>query len=435
MSRYFHSFLLCAAVFWVACDRFDEQIVPDKDKIFRKFFGGFDNQTAVRVMQQGDGSFIMYGSSTSFSGVNDAADDPELKLYLVRTDPRGDEIWAQVFTDTAGQNVPLDIRPDVDAVGMVQTSSGFTLLGNKDKNALTTDQELLIIFTDTEGNETGRNRIFTPNSTIASDILQTTDGGYVIVGFEDNQPNGVMVIRTDANGDRIEFEIDDSQGFSPEDIGIGVVNYADSLTGEERFAIFGSTVLTSAEGNSLSGQRKMSLLIIDGTGGHVASDVYSNIGGNQLANAFAQTNDGGFILLGTDQNSEKIHLVKTSTKAQPQWEELVRQNDPDATVAAIDARGSSIIQTRDGGYAFVGSLEGLGSGDSDIFLERTDAFGVPLGTYPEPKTYGGPRSDLGGDLVQTPDGGFAVFGSVNLEGTNSLMNLIKTNPNGDLIDF
>ena len=437
MIRYLYTALLLTATLLVGCDRFEDAVVPDKEKIFRKFFGGFDDQTAKQVIHLADGNFIMFGSSTSFSGVNDAADDPEFRLYLVKTDSRGDEIWAQVLTDTTGSITigGQTSRPGIDAVGIIQTGSGFTLLGNKDKTALGIQKELLIIFTDADGNEISRNVITTANTTIASDIVQTSDGGYMIVGFESNQPNGVMVTRTDASGNKIPFELSTNQGFSSEDRGIGVASYNDQITQEPRFAIFGTSTLQQPEGNSLSGQRKMFLLIIRDDGVQVTYEVYANVSGNQPANAFVQTNDGGFILMGTDETSQKIYLVKVASTGLAQWEQLVRQNDPDPNVAAIKASGSSIIQNLDGGYALVGSLEGLGSGATDIFLDRTDAFGVPMDTYPEPKTYGGPRSDVGGDVVQTPDGGFAVLGSVNLEGTNSLMNLIKVNSSGDLIDF
>lgn len=72
-----------------------------------------------------------------------------------------------------------------------------------------------------------------------------------------------------------------------------------------------------------------------------------------------------------------------------------------------------IIQTADGGYAFIGyaiSNDGdvtENKGQADYWLVKTNA----TGTIEWQKTFGGTTSDTGSALKQTPDGGFIIGGS------------------------
>lgn len=76
--------------------------------------------------------------------------------------------------------------------------------------------------------------------------------------------------------------------------------------------------------------------------------------------------------------------------------------------------GSEIIQTADGGYAFIGytnSNDGdvtENKGQADAWLVKTNA----AGTIEWQKTFGGTSSDIGNSLKQTPDGGYIIGASV-----------------------
>jgi len=73
----------------------------------------------------------------------------------------------------------------------------------------------------------------------------------------------------------------------------------------------------------------------------------------------------------------------------------------------------AIISTNDGGFAIVGNTQST-DGDfsekirvgSDLFLMKF----TEMGTLEWTRTYGGSEDDRGHDLVQLPDGGFAVVG-------------------------
>ncbi len=68
--------------------------------------------------------------------------------------------------------------------------------------------------------------------------------------------------------------------------------------------------------------------------------------------------------------------------------------------------GRNVRQTADGGYIVVGSTYSYGSGDSDVWLIRTDEFGNEQWN----STFGGPYIDHGSSVLQTADGGYIVVG-------------------------
>ena len=67
---------------------------------------------------------------------------------------------------------------------------------------------------------------------------------------------------------------------------------------------------------------------------------------------------------------------------------------------------ASVVQTSDEGYAIAGSTKSFGAGGSDFWLVKTDA----NGTKEWDKTYGGANDDSACSVVQTSDGGYALFG-------------------------
>lgn len=77
---------------------------------------------------------------------------------------------------------------------------------------------------------------------------------------------------------------------------------------------------------------------------------------------------------------------------------------------STEESAEQIIQTADGGYAFIGysrSNDGdvtENKGQADVWFVKTDA----SGTIEWQKTYGGSNSDTGSALKQTPDGGYII---------------------------
>jgi hypothetical protein len=95
-----------------------------------------------------------------------------------------------------------------------------------------------------------------------------------------------------------------------------------------------------------------------------------------------------------------------------------------------DDVGYSVKQTNDGGYIMAGYTESFGIGSSDVWLVKTNSFGIEEWT----QTYGGIGADMGKYIQITSDGGFIITGSTHTYTDNNVdLYLIKTDESGNEI--
>lgn len=90
--------------------------------------------------------------------------------------------------------------------------------------------------------------------------------------------------------------------------------------------------------------------------------------------------------------------------------------------------GYSVDQTNDGGFIIVGTTYSFGAGNTDVYLVKTD----PLGNKQWSKTFGTSNYDEGYSVQQTNDGGYIITGTYNDNGTQGDVYLIKTYPSGNI---
>ncbi|MFZ2899986.1 MAG: PKD domain-containing protein [Saprospiraceae bacterium] len=95
-----------------------------------------------------------------------------------------------------------------------------------------------------------------------------------------------------------------------------------------------------------------------------------------------------------------------------------------------DDDGQEVLQTEDGGYIVVGNTSSEGAGENDVYLIKTDSFGV----LKWKKTYGGGGFDNGYSVQQTSDFGYIITGSTYSYGAGGAdVYLIKTNSAGGVV--
>ncbi|MBK9401156.1 MAG: T9SS type A sorting domain-containing protein [Bacteroidetes bacterium] len=135
-------------------------------------------------------------------------------------------------------------------------------------------------------------------------------------------------------------------------------------------------------------------------------------------NDVKQTTDGGYIIGGSTKSfgsgNFDMYLIKTNAFGEIIWTKVYG--------SASDERIKSIIQTADGGYAFTGF------NDYDTYVTKTNANGVVQWI----KDFGFTSGSGGNSIQQTSDGGFIVTGSTVLSGSNYDVNLIKLDSVGNL---
>ncbi len=157
--------------------------------------------------------------------------------------------------------------------------------------------------------------------------------------------------------------------------------------------------------------------------------------GKDASTSLLQASDGGYVLAGFTYSSgngdSDALLIKTDEYGNMEWNKTI--GGPDNYNAA------SLIQTSDGGFAFVGTNASYHEGYipigtipegawSSVWLVKTDEYG----NIEWKRTFDTDTGfNYGSSLVQTSDGGYALAGhSISFQDSNLL--LIKTDSNGNI---
>jgi len=151
------------------------------------------------------------------------------------------------------------------------------------------------------------------------------------------------------------------------------------------------------------------------------------IGGpaSEKGNSLIQTSDGGYAIAGTTKSfgvgSGDVYVVKLDAKGNLQWTKTI--GGPESE------EGNFLIQTSDGGYAIAGETSSFGAGGDDVYVVKLDAHGNLQWT----KTIGGKKEDRGTSLIQTSDGGYAIAGYTSSFGAGEWdVYVVKLDANGNL---
>jgi predicted secreted protein len=339
-----------------------------------KTYGGTSHDYALgNNVQTNDGGYAISGYTSSFgSGGNDA--------WLVKTDSVGNIEWNLTYGG------PLeDTFSD-----MIKTTDGGLVLcgyeasfgsGNYDTFLMKVNASGVIVWNQTYGGAGGD---------IGSVLLQTSDGGYVIVGATNSSGAGnqdVWLVKTDATG---TMQWNKTYGGTGLDSGWAVVQNIDG-----GYTVAGRTASYGAGGNDFW------LIKTDTTGNMVWNKTYGGTGTEQ-ANYMIKTSDGGYLMFGPTTSfaigGQDAWLVKTDASGNMMWNRTYG--------GAGNEFCLYLLQTSDGGYAFCGSENSFGAGGTDVWLVKTDATGNLLWQ----KTWGGPNNEDAYSMIQTSDGGYVLVG-------------------------
>ena len=143
------------------------------------------------LIQTSDGGFLICGQLSSWWHYNDFA-------FLLKTDSQGDTLWTKKYRD--GVN-------DYDFESCVQTSNGdFVICGNA-VDTTNWNVRMSLLKTDGNGNIIWNKYHYDSQLDFDHSIIQTNDGGYMIVGLLDVnltvETALLRLLKTDINGDTL----------------------------------------------------------------------------------------------------------------------------------------------------------------------------------------------------------------------------------------
>jgi len=243
---------------------------------------------------------------------------------------------------------------------------------------------------------------------MAFDVIQTSDGGYLISGVsmiedeyqgEDHWGTTAFLWRTDDVGDtewiKHYYNLENEEG---------ILSYMfyNVIETEDGFVAGGFRFLYDPD----------TIVIIDVDGYIVKTDFSGNAvwdnnfhkGGEDYLSSVSQTLDGGYLLGGFLVGDEygggqDLWMVKTDANGNMLWDQIFEAPGFEYTF------GKGFCEANDGGYIMNANTNSYGYGDLDNWIIKTDS----SGNIEWDKTFGGTRNDYTWSMCSAGGDGY-VFG-------------------------
>ena len=350
--------------------------------------------------------------------------------------------------------------------GTVTSDSGYIFAGHTDSTGAGSD-DFLVVKLDSDGSVVWEKSYGDVRSNMVRDIVQTSDGGYLVAGstFTGAKSYEVYLMKLDSTGGLTwskQYGGDDSDWI-----------YSVRQTSDSGYILAGNT-------DSFGGgtDTDMWVLKLDSSGNEQS---HTRLGGSatDTAHSIRQTNDGGYVLTGITASygagTADLMVVKMDSSLAVTWAksyggtgnqkgQSIQQTADDGYIVAgySDSFGSSgamvwvlkldssgnvtweralggssseqaqfVRQTSDSGYIVVAYTSSFGAGSNDFWVIRLDSFGNTVWD----KTFGGSGSDWPNSVHETSDGGFLISGetdSFGVSGSNMATWLLKIGDDGSL---
>ena len=364
-------------------------------KTWEKTFGGSNDDVRTNVIPTKDGGYIMTGET-----MNGSSGSYFYDLLVVKTDNEGNKEWEKQFSKSPysltnrsiaqtqdggyiiavaqynGINIYETILIKIDNKGNLQRErkynniypkkiratkdGGYILLGNRYRNLGALNYHFVMIKYDSKGDKQWV-KTYEKNSigSRSEDLVQTKDGGYIIVGNTMDTMNKIiqnhLIVKTDSNGNvQWEKEYSTSNNKMPRTI---------IQTTDGGYAIAGYKNITGTLSDFW-------VLKINDKGNKQWDKLFGGGVKNQPT-SIVQTKDGGYKIVGTTNSKgaglNDMLMIKINDKGDKQWEKTFGGKDNDY--------GSCIIKTTDGGYAVSGATNSKGAGGYDFWLLKLDENG------------------------------------------------------------
>ena len=256
-------------------------------------------------------------------------------------------------------------------------------------------------------------------------VKQTSDGGYIIAGSTTSYGVGgsdLWIIKLSQSG---EFSWSNTYGGQGNDAGRDIVQTSDGgyiVTGYTKSFSAGGDMdlwLIKTDANGQSCQYSN-----DGTCSDGSSRWAKTFGtsGNDFGNSVQETSEGDFIVAGKSGRIPSIYALKTNASGIKLWENLYGSGPSD--------RAQYVIETQGNNFLIVGKENQPNTSDDDLRLIKINNDGELVWSYPFGN--GNSVADIGNYICELSGGGYAIAGATQSNGNGNWDNLwlIKTTTSG-----
>jgi len=346
-----------------------------------KNYGGEGSETGWVVEQTTDGGYFVLGTTSSFGA-------GEADIWLLKTDSSGDTLWTKTYGGSLTEWA---------SSGQL-TSDGGCIIAGYTESFGAGKYDIWLLKTDSSGDTVWTQTYGDTGYEEANSVQRTTDGGYIITGYNNGvfneeygyvRPGDIWLIKTDDGGNLLWEK---TYG-TPED------EYEEGMC--VRQTSDGGYIVGCYGLDDPATLSKARLMKTDASGDTVW--IYRT-SANRWFDCVEETLDGEYIIAG-NFNIADLGLAKISETGSLLWEKTY--GDP----APVNDWANGLAETSDGGYIVTGLYAALFPGGSpkngDLWLLKTDENGDTLWT----RTYGkNPQFDFGNCVRTTSDGGYIVTG-------------------------
>jgi hypothetical protein len=312
-------------------------------------FGGNGIDVAFSMIHTADGGFALVGFTESYGASG-------RYFWLVKTDINGQHEWNNTY---GGIDNEL-------CRSIVQTTDGGFALAGETHSFGAGIYDMWLIKTDVNGQLEWNNTFGGTNWESAASVIQTADGGYVLAGHTFSYGAGdadFWLVKTNASG---QPEWDNTYGGTKDDRAMEVIQTVDG-----GFVLVGNTKSFSA------GSYDMWLVKTDANGQLEWNNSFGGIESDG-SNSVTQTADGGFIITGYTASygagGVDIWLVKTNASGQLEWKQTFggSADDYDTRITfGYQRHSNTLIQLSDGNFVLAGGTRSYGAGGADFWLIKT----------------------------------------------------------------
>jgi hypothetical protein len=323
---------------------------------------------------------------------------------------------------------------------------------------------ILLLISQANAQQPFQSAVGGPDADAGRSIIKTADGGYAIVGNTfsyDIDSSDVYVIKLNSSG---VIEWTKTIGGPSFDAGAGIAQTSDggfAITGRTGYWFFEMYIIKLDGSGNLQWTKKVNKGLFDQgygiiqttDGGYAVSGrsdgQINNYNGTLVklnsagtvewmngiddfmdgAYSVVQTSDHGYVLAGATMTfisaGIDLFVVKLDSNGNLAWTSIIGGPGTEMVFP-----GSKIIKSADGGFAFAGYTDSYGAGSNDVYIIKLSATGALQWT----RVVGGTGDDMGYNITQTTDKGYAIAGSTTSFGAgNKDAYIIKLDSNGVLL--